>query len=93
MDEAIKDWLVRASTRMEHFTSEHYKLLKDNMTQLELALWKANLPNVDAASRHDARVICGANIIIPHVLPFLNDHDVFPFLDYDLATLRDWINS
>jgi hypothetical protein len=27
------------------------------------------------------------------VLPFLNDHDVFPFLDYDLATLRDWINS
>jgi uridine kinase len=37
-DEAIKDWLVRTSTRMEHYTSEHYKLLKDNMTQLELAL-------------------------------------------------------
>jgi hypothetical protein len=92
-DEAIKDWLVRASTRMEHYTSEHYKLLKDNMTQLELTLWKANLPSVDAASRHEARVTCGANIIIPHVLPFLNDHDVFPFLDYDLATLRDWINS
>ena len=62
------------------------------MTQLELALWKtklyveeANLPDVDAAaSRHDARVKCGANVIIPLVLPFLNDQDVFPLLDYYL---------
>ena len=90
----IRRWMGRVLKRMEHYTSEHYALLKDNMVLLELALWKANLPSVDAAaSRHDARVICGANIIIPHVLSFLNDHDAFPLLRYDLATLRDWINS
>ena len=77
----------RVISRLKHYKSEHYALLKNNMTQLELALWKANLPNVDAASRHDARVTCGANIIIPHVLPFLNDADEFPFLDCDLAAL------
>jgi hypothetical protein len=65
---AIQNWLERVLDRIEHYKSEHYALLKDNMTQLELALWKTNLPSVDApASRHHARVICGANIIIPHV--------------------------
>jgi hypothetical protein len=95
---------------MEHFKKEHYALLKKNMTQLELALWKANLheevdekeqethpakkarleepssaaekvdsnlQNVEFA-RKRARVTCGANLIIPHVLSFLNDEDVFP---------------
>jgi hypothetical protein len=33
---------------------------------------------------NDARVKCGANVIIPLVLSFLNDQDVFPLLDYDL---------
>ena len=90
--EVIENWLASVLDRIEHYTSEHYALLKDNMTQLELALWKTqlyveetNLPDVDAAaSRHDARVKCGANVIIPLVLPFLNDQDVFPLLDYDL---------
>ncbi len=80
----IRQWKVTVMRRMEHYKSEHYTLLKKNMTQLELALWDANLPNVDAAaSRHEARVTCGANIIIPHVLSFLNDTDEFPLLDYD----------
>ena len=35
---------------------------------------------VDAA-KQKARVTCGANIIIPHVLSFLNDADVFPLLN------------
>ena len=30
------------------------------------------------AARHEAHVTCGAHIIIPHVLSFLNDNDVFP---------------
>jgi len=35
--------------------------------------------NSDAdAARHEAHVTCGASIIIPHVLSFLNDDDVFP---------------
>jgi hypothetical protein len=83
--EAIQQWMERVRDRMEHYKSEHYALLKNNMTQLELALWKANLSNVDAAaSRDEARVTCGANIIIPHVLSFLNDHDEFPLRDYNL---------
>ena len=79
---AIKKWIIRVLGRMEHYKSEHKMLLKEAMTLLELALWKANLPNnVDAADRQQARVTCGANIIIPHVLSFLNNEDVFPLLN------------
>ncbi len=82
--EVIDVWMESVIHRIEHYKSEHYALLKNNMTQLELALWDANLPNVDtAASKDEARVTCGANIIIPHVLSFLNDGDVFPLLHYD----------
>ncbi len=88
---SILRWIGRVLERIEHYKSEHYALLKDSMVQLELALWDANLQNV--AARHEARVTCGANTIIPLVLPFLNDHDVTSFLEYDLAILRDWINS
>ena len=78
---AIQRWMERVLERMEQFKREHYALLKEDMTLLELTLWKANLPNIDAAARHNARVTCGANIIIPHVLSFLNDGDVFPLLN------------
>jgi hypothetical protein len=40
---AIEDWLVRILQRIEHYTSEHYALLKEAITLLELAIWKANL--------------------------------------------------
>ena len=110
----IRRWMERATERIEHYKSEHYALLKNNMTQLELALWKANLnENGDeeishlcallkndmtllqlsywktkfdkelVVARQKARVTCGANIIIPHVLSFLNDDYVFPLLHYD----------
>ena len=86
---AIRRWMGRVIQKIEYYKSEHYALLKTNMTQLELALWKASLPNVDdAAGRVEARVTCGANIIIPHMLSFLNDADEFPLLDCDLAALR-----
>ncbi len=75
----IRKWMERVLQRIQHYKSEHYALLKHSMTLLELALWKSNLPNVDAAaSRDEARVTCGANIIIPHVLSFVNDEEVFP---------------
>ena len=77
--ETIRRWMERVLRRIEHFKSEHYALLKNNMTQLELAVWKSGLSNIDAAAgRHEARVTCGADIIIPHVLSFLNDEEVFP---------------
>ena len=103
--------------KIEYYKTQHYVLLKNNMTLLELALWKANqhegedekeqkehpakkakleepssakavdanLQDVDAAaSRHEARVTCGANLIIPHVLSFLNDPEEFPLRDCNL---------
>ncbi len=42
---AIRRWNTRVLERIEHYKSEHYALLKEDMTQLELALWKANLHN------------------------------------------------
>jgi len=118
---AIQQWIGRVLGKIDHYKSQHYALLKDSMVQLELALWKSKLhemegeefsllfefwslcvslekkmtllvPAIDeefAGARYEARVTCGANIIIPHVLSFLNDEDVFPLLHYDLATQRD----
>jgi hypothetical protein len=40
---AIRLWIRSVLNRMEHYKAEHYALLKENMTQLELALWKAKL--------------------------------------------------
>ena len=95
--------MERVINRIDHYKSEHYALLKEDMTQLELSLWKANLHEEEekekeqeeqptkkakldaAASRHEARVTCGASIIIPHVLSFLNDNDEFPLLDYNYS--------
>ncbi len=59
---AIQQWVERVKGRIEHFKSEHYALLKDAMSLLELALWKANLDeNVgcDDAAREGVRVTRG----------------------------------
>ena len=112
--EVINQWIGRVLGRMEQYKSKHYVLLKNNMSLLELALWKTKLrENGDEfishycallkndmtllqlsywktkfdkelmVARQKARVTCGANIIIPHVLPFLNDEDIFPLRHYD----------
>jgi hypothetical protein len=39
----IQRWITRVLSRMEHYKSEHQLLLKEAMTLLELALWKAKL--------------------------------------------------
>ena len=116
---SIRQWMETIIRKLEQFKSEHYVLLKKNMTQLELALWKANLheeeeeeeerekPSKKAkldeecekafteaeaveanlqnaeTARQQARITCGANLIIPHVLSFLNDEDVFPTLNHN----------
>jgi len=41
--DAIKPWIESVIDRMEHYKAEHKRLLKEDMTQLELALWKAKL--------------------------------------------------
>ena len=58
----IQDWMERVLERIEHYKSEHYALLKEFTTLLELALWKANLDNnvgYDAAAREGVRVTRG----------------------------------
>jgi len=71
---------------MEDYRTRHYIVVKEAMTLLELALWKAKLdgsrkedslkePKTKRAkidtSRQERRVTCGAAIIIKNVLPFL----------------------
>jgi len=41
--DAIRLWIESVINRMEHCKVEHQTLLKEDMTQLELALWKAKL--------------------------------------------------
>jgi hypothetical protein len=83
---AIQEWITRVLSRMEHYKSEHKMLVKEAMTLLELALWKAKILNetdekkcnmskkakIDAkAARKEHRVTCGASIVIKNVLHFL----------------------
>ena len=45
---AIRRWMRTVLERITHYKSEHYALLKEAMTLLELALWKAKLDEVMA---------------------------------------------
>jgi hypothetical protein len=40
---SIQDWIESVINRMEYYKYEHKTLLKEDMTQLELAIWKAKL--------------------------------------------------
>ena len=44
---AIQHWIRSVIDRMEHYKNEHNQLLKEDMTLLELALWKAKLDKKD----------------------------------------------
>ena len=85
--DAIRLWVGSVINRMEHYKTEHNRLLKEHMTQLELAIWKAKLDEkeedsnqkveakrvkIDVLSmRKEKRITSGADIIIKNVLPFL----------------------
>jgi hypothetical protein len=78
--------LVRIQSKLAHFEDELTKL-KEITTILELALWKMKMiekshneeknrcqkkMKADESSiRQQCRVICGADVVIGHVLPFL----------------------
>ena len=40
---AIQQWMESTVHLLDHYTTEHHKLMKEATTLLELALWKANL--------------------------------------------------
>eukprot|EP00985_Skeletonema_marinoi_P018018 scaffold10020_cov161-Skeletonema_marinoi.AAC.4 len=83
----IRWWLQTVHSRIEHYKTEHIKVLKEATVLLELALWKARLDDeggddsleaptkkfkVDVErTRNERRVTSGANIVIKNVLPFL----------------------
>eukprot|EP00984_Skeletonema_dohrnii_P013283 scaffold5477_cov75-Skeletonema_dohrnii-CCMP3373.AAC.4 len=82
---AIKEWMESVIDKMDHYKAEHHIYVKENVTLLELALWKAKLDEkeenaerktkkvkLDAESaRKEKRVTCGADTVIRNVLPFL----------------------
>jgi len=82
----IRQWMEALVDKMDHFKAEHYRNVKEAITLLELALWKAKLDikedssaegrakkaKIDVGSaRIEKRITCGADIVIKNVLPFL----------------------
>jgi len=45
--DAIRGWIRTVIDRVEHYRAEHYRLLKEDMTLLELAVWKAKVDEKD----------------------------------------------
>ena len=81
----IRQWMELVIDKMDNFKSKHYRYVKEGITLLELALWKAKLgekedeeegktmkAKVDAENARVMRLItCGADMVIKNVLPFL----------------------
>jgi hypothetical protein len=51
--DTIRQWIRSVINRMAHYKAEHQTLLKEDMTQLELAVWKVKL---DEKKRGDSNV-------------------------------------
>lgn len=84
--EVIREWIRSIIRLIEHYKTEHYKLLKEATIILEIAIWKAKFDESEGklfeagakkakvdtdCAREEARVICGSDVIIKNVLPFL----------------------
>ena len=82
----IRQWMESLLDKLDYYKAEHCRYVKEGITLLELALWKAKLDEkeeyaaegrtkkakVDAESyRRDKRITCGADTVIKNVLPFL----------------------
>eukprot|EP00985_Skeletonema_marinoi_P018165 scaffold10072_cov112-Skeletonema_marinoi.AAC.6 len=85
--DGIQQWIESVRRRIEHYKAEHYMLVREAMTLLELALWKAELEANEGedsqrgkakkvkmdmeAVRRELRVTSRADIVVKNVLPFL----------------------
>ena len=85
----IKRWMDSVIDKIDHYKAEHCRYVKEGVTLLELALWKAKLDEKEEhecdeaegrakkakvdieTARKDKRMICGADMVINNVLPFL----------------------
>ena len=48
--DVMQEWIESVINRMEHYKAEHNRLLKEDMTLLELAVWKAKLDEKEEES-------------------------------------------
>ena len=84
--EEIREWMEMVLDKMDQYKAEHYRYVKEGVSLLELALWKAKLHEKEESSeegktrkvkvdsksaRKERRITCGADIVIKNVLPFL----------------------
>ena len=53
---AIQQWIRSVIDRMEHYKAEHNRLLKEHMTLLELAIWKAKIEEEEDSGDSTMRV-------------------------------------
>jgi hypothetical protein len=65
--DAIQRWIRSVISRMEQYKAEHYALLKEDMTQLELAVWKAKLYEEEDSGSLEAQPAKKAKIDIMNV--------------------------
>ncbi len=82
--EEIRQWMDSVIDRIEQFKAEHHRYVKEAITLLELALWKAKLGEKEEnyadgrttrgrrkRARKERCITSGAEIVIKNVLPFL----------------------
>ena len=84
--EVIRQWMNSVVDKIDYYKAEHHRYVKEGITLLELALWKAKLGEKDynsveggrkkakvdgESARKERRITCGADIVIKNVLPFL----------------------
>ena len=84
--EEIRRWIHSIIDKMDHYKAEHGRYVREGVTLLELALWKAKLDEKEEYAaegrakkaridtndaRKDKRMICGADMVISNVLSFL----------------------
>ena len=82
----IQRWMEVVMDKIDLYKAEHYRYVREGISLLELALWKAKLDEtydhpveghrkkakVDTkAARKEKRITCGADIVIKNVFPFL----------------------
>eukprot|EP00985_Skeletonema_marinoi_P018688 scaffold10493_cov95-Skeletonema_marinoi.AAC.1 len=83
----VRDWIRSVIRRLDHYKVEHKAMLKEAITLLELALWKADLNEKEEGvveregvrttrgrrkrARKEICITSGASIVIKNVLPFL----------------------
>ncbi len=73
---ALQQWMESINKKLECYKTEHFKLLKEASTELELSLWKTKLEEEcvqawDKRQREECRFVCKSGIVIPAVMSFL----------------------